>query len=132
MPYTVKREVPERLRLMQEIFLGRDAWVLSGSVTSWGESLVERFDAVVFLSVDNDLRMRRLQDREAKRYGATTAADHEEFLDWAAAYEDPGFQGRSRAQHEAWLAELPCPVLRLDSALAVDDLVRRIAGWRPA
>jgi len=131
-PYTVKREVPERLRLMHEIFVGRDSWVLSGSVASWGESLVETFDAVVFVSVDNDVRMRRLQDREAKRYGGMIAADHQDFLDWAAAYEDPSFQGRSRVQHEAWLAELPCPVLRLDSALAVDDLVRRIVGWRPA
>jgi adenylate kinase family enzyme len=136
-PYTVKRERPDRLRLMEELFLGRSAWVLSGSVITWGDPLVELFDAVVFLSVDNDVRLARLEERERTRYGAQIApgaereADHREFMEWASGYEYSTFDGRSRLQHEAWLARLPCPVLRLDSSLAVAELVDRVAGWAP-
>jgi adenylate kinase family enzyme len=137
-PYTVKREVPERLRLMHEVFVGRDAWVLSGSVMGWGEPLVQRFEAVVFLSVDDESRMARLDERESRRYGTSIgpggprAADHQEFLAWASRYEDPTFDGRSRVQHEAWLAGLACPVLHLDGGGRVDELVDRVVAWQPS
>jgi adenylate kinase family enzyme len=137
-PYTVKRDGPGRLRLMHEIFVGRDAWVLSGSLVDWGDPLVERFDAVVFLSVDNDVRMARLEARESKRHGEAIRAgghreaDHKEFIEWASGYEDSAFDGRSRLRHEGWLAELACPVLHLDSSVGVDEMVERIVGWQPA
>jgi hypothetical protein len=43
----------------------------------------------------------------------------EAFLAWARGYDDPAFDGRNRARHEAWLATLEVPVLRLDSATSV-------------
>jgi adenylate kinase family enzyme len=135
-PYTVKRPVPQRLRLMNEIFVGRDAWVLSGSVMGWGGPVVELVDAVVFLSVDHGTRLHRLHDRETQRYGPSIGpggareADHREFIEWASGYEDPTFEGRNRAQHEEWLTGLPCPVLRLDSSAAVADLVAETAAWQ--
>lgn len=131
-PYTTKRDEAERLRLMREVFLGRDAWALSGTLMGWGDPLIESFDAVVFLSVDNDARMERLRLREAIRYGAsiepggTHEAAHRAFMDWASGYEDPDFDGRNRARQEQWLANLPCPVLRLDGSRPVDELVTDI------
>lgn len=53
---------------------------------------------------------------------------HREFMDWAEGYEDPDFDGRNRVRHEAWLAELRCPVLRLDSRRPVDELVSEVVG----
>lgn len=135
-PYTVKREAAERLPLMEQVFLGRRAWVVSGSVLGWGESLVERFDAVVFVSVDNATRLARLAAREEVRYDVSTRASGEyeaafsEFMEWAASYEDPTFDGRSRTQHEDWLAILTCPVLRLDSAGGVDELLDQVLAWQ--
>lgn len=135
-PYTIKREPSERLRLMDEVFVQRDAWVLSGSLMGWGEPLLGRFDAVVFVSVDHDVRMDRLRSREAARYGTLIepggdrGAAYREFMDWASGYEDPEFDGRNRARHEEWLSALRCPVLRLDSKRAVDELVADVIGWR--
>ncbi len=136
-PYTLKRPVPERLRLMEEVFLARDAWVLSGSLMSWGEPVLAHVDAVVFLSLDAETRLARLRDRESMRYGdrigggGDREASFREFLEWASSYEDPAFDGRSRARHEAWLEGLTCPVLSLDSALGVDALVRLVTTWHP-
>lgn len=130
--YTTKREEPERLRLMHELFVGRSALVLSGSLIGWGDSLIDSFDAVIFLSVDHDARMERLRERERVRYGSAidTGGElevaHREFMDWAGGYEDPDTDGRNRAQHESWLAALRCPVLRLDSTRPTDDLVAEI------
>ncbi len=50
-PYQQKRERAERLRLMQEVFLPRADWILSGSLEGWGDDLIPNFDLVIFLSV---------------------------------------------------------------------------------
>jgi adenylate kinase family enzyme len=134
-PYTHKRDPVERVRLMEEVFLPRDAWVLSGSVMGWGRPLLGRFDAVVFLTLGPAARLARLHTREALRHGAAVAPGgpqeeaHRAFLEWARGYDDPGFTGRSRGQHDHWLSELPCPVLRLDSDRPVPQLVQAVTGW---
>ena len=104
-PYTKKRPVDERLSLMNALFLPRDSWVLSGSLMEWGDPLIERFSAVVFLTLDPSIRMDRLKERETARYGSEfNEAAHREFFDWARGYDDAEESGRSRARHERWLA----------------------------
>ena len=39
---------------------------------------------------------------------------HQQFMEWATAYDNSGLEMRSRLLHEQWLAHLPCPVLRLE------------------
>jgi hypothetical protein len=132
-PYVVKRPEADRLALMRSVFLPREAWVLSGSMLGWGESVVALCDAVVFLTLDPDERVRRLTVRETHRLEgqdedpeAWTA-----FLDWARGYDDPTFEGRSRVAHEAWLESLDRPVLRLDSALTREELRDAVLEWEP-
>ncbi|MEM6461568.1 MAG: hypothetical protein AAF724_06605 [Pseudomonadota bacterium] len=131
--FSQKRSEAERLELMQRLFLPRKAWILSGSLMGWGDILKPHFDAVVFLQLDPAIRLKRLRDREIKRFGrdalekgGTRNAQHEAFMRWAAGYDDPAFAGRSLANHEAWFDDLDCRILRLDSALPVDQLVSRI------
>ena len=128
-PYTQKRPEEARLRLMSELFLPRSAWVLSGSAVGWGDPLLERCDAVVFLTLDAELRMRRLRDREVARYGEVDEGAHRVFFEWARGYDDPTFAGRSLVKHERWLAATSQPVLRLDAAAPVPDLVDAVNLW---
>lgn len=120
-PYRNKRAPADRLRLMQEMFVQRDGWVLSGSLAGWGNPLIPSFDLVILLVVPMPIRMERLRQREIRRYGEPAiepgGARYEatqEFFDWASHYDNSDFAGRSRAGHETWLSKLPCPVLRLD------------------
>lgn len=135
-PYVDQRAIPERLRLMDEMFVARDAWVLSGSVMGWGEPLIRSFDAVVFLTLPQELRLDRLRAREARRYGASIETGgsresaHREFIEWASGYDDPAFDGRSRVRHEEWLQSVDCPVIRLDSADTPAELLARVVDWQ--
>lgn len=128
-PFSQKRPPEERLRLMEAVFLPRPSWVLSGSLSGWGNALIPRFTAVVFLSVPTEKRLARLRAREAVRCDSQgmPEADVFEFLDWAARYDDPTFDGRSRVMHDAWLERLPCPVLRLDGGRELSALVDEVA-----
>jgi len=132
-PYVEKRPEAERLDLMWQVFLRREAWVLSGSMLGWGESVVAQCDAVVFLTLDPEERLRRLEAREVHRLagrGADLVA-WEAFLEWARGYDDPAFTGRSRVAHEAWLTTLDQPVLRLDSSASREELRDAVLEWDP-
>ena len=125
-PFEKIRPVEERYALLGPD-LARDAWVLSGSLCGWGDVYIPRFELVVFCVVPPDVRLARLRVRERERYGDAAIAPggplrekHEAFLAWAASYEHGSPVERSRAMHEAWLAKLPCPVVRLEDTDAVE------------
>ncbi len=127
-PFHSKRAVAERLALMDEMFLPRTDWVLSGSLHSWGAPVMERVTHVVFLTLAPGIRLARLRARERRRYGTRIAkggdleASYRGFLDWAMGYDEPGTVGRSRGAHEAWLQSLSQPVIRLDAAAPTPEL----------
>ncbi len=131
-PFVEKRPVSERIRLMEEVFLGRSDWILSGSLHSWGGPLLPRITHVVFLTLDSAKRLARLRRRERLRYGdrlvgvGDMATTHRAFLDWAMSYDDPNATGRSRASHEAWLDTLTVPITRLDTSAPTSKLSERV------
>jgi hypothetical protein len=90
---------------------------------------------VVFLRLDPAIRMARLRQREAVRWGTRIlpggdmAAINAAFLAWAEAYDTAGSLRRGLVTHEAWLADQPAPVLRLDSGAPVGDLVAAVLDW---
>jgi adenylate kinase family enzyme len=129
-PYQHKRDIADRLRLMREMFLGRAEWVLSGSLEGWGDAIIAHFDLVVFLHTAKEIRLQRLRAREALHFGANAVAaggwrhqETEDFIEWASHYDDGDREGRSLEKHRAWLAALPCPVLRLDGSRPLPELV---------
>ena len=133
-PYQKMRERADRLRLMQEMFLPRKEWLLSGSLAGWGDAIIPAFDLVVFLTTPREIRLQRLQAREATRYGADAVApggwrhkETEEFLEWASHYDDGDLASRSLVKHQAWLAALLCPVLRLDGSRPLSELVAEVS-----
>jgi adenylate kinase family enzyme len=132
-PFTDKNPIPERIRLLSAA-MGAGGWVISGALEGWGTALIEEADLVVFLTLPRSQRLARLIRRERRLHGARIdpggdmARIHSAFLDWAAQYDDPGFTGRSRARHEAWLMDLSVPVLRLDAGASLDELVQAVLG----
>jgi adenylate kinase family enzyme len=134
-PYRELRPVEDRLRLMREMFLPRADWVLSGGLDGWGDALIPLFDLVVCLRVPKEVRIARLRDREARHFGADAVApggwrhgETEDFIAWAAHYEDGTREGRSLARHAQWLATLPCRVLRLDGTRPTRELICEVAA----
>ena len=126
-PFQEARPVEMRRKLLRSVIDAVPAWVLSGSLSGWGDVFIPEFDLVIFLSLPHDVRMKRLEHRELGRYGADAisagGAMHESytaFLAWASRYDSAGFEQRSRALHEAWLGEMPVPVIRIDGELTTD------------
>lgn len=135
-PFTTKREPAARIAAIERDVADGADWVLSGSISNWGDPLLHHFTLVVFLVLDPEVRMARLAARERARYGPRIRAGgdmhatHVEFLEWARSYDHARAPVRSLDLHERWLARLPCPVVRLDASRPVealcDEVVARI------
>jgi hypothetical protein len=89
---------------------------------------LHHFTLAIFLRLDPELRMARLRAREEARYGRRIEVGgdmcqaHVEFMNWAASYDTARAPVRSLHMHEAWIEDLPCPVLRLDTSAPVNQL----------
>ncbi len=122
-PFRERRPSELRLTLLREAMQRTNSWVSSGSLAGWGDPLIPEFQLVIFLLVPTEVRMRRLRAREIERYGHLANPD---FLEWANKYDTGGFEMRSRVVHEAWLAKIPSPVLRLEGDRPIDEWLSRI------
>ena len=131
-PYTTPRPVEERQALLTRRLPVTAHWVFSGAATRWAAPLEPHYDLVVFLRLDPAIRMDRLRQREAARWGARIlpggdmAVLNAAFIRWAEAYDTAGSLRRGLLTHETWLADQTAPVLRLDSLAPVSDLVAAV------
>lgn len=131
-PFIQKREISERILMIEHDIRDHKHWVLSGSICNWGDPLLHHFTLAVFLYLDPDERMARIAERERARYGKRVLPggdmdeQHLEFMNWAASYDNSQAPIRSFDLHELWMTELACPILRLDSVKLVDELCNEI------
>lgn len=135
-PFTTKREVNERVPLIQQA-LGDDDWVLTGSCMVWGEALLAHVDLIVFVDTATPVRLERLAAREKERFGDRIAPGgdmheiHVAFKAWASQYDNPDFTGRNRAWHERWLSAQTSALLRLDGTNSPEAMVARVIHELP-
>ncbi len=138
-PYTHIRDRDERILLLDRDTAVNSSWVLSGSLVGWGDFLIDRLDAVVFLQLEPAERMRRLLQRERQRYGDSIFlvshpehARHQAFLEWARRNDTAGPEQRSLVSHKTWISQLECPVLHLDTGPELQQCLDEVLEWLKA
>ncbi len=126
-PYTVKRPVEERIKLMTADIEKHKDVVISGSLGGWGDVLIPYFDLAIRLHTDPKLRIERLRKREKEHFGnridvgGDMYENHLEFIEWAKTYDNGDLTMRSKAQHDQWQKLLACPLLLLDGSASLEE-----------
>lgn len=133
-PFTLKRPVEDRLRLLNQDIIKANKIVISGSLCGWGDVLIPKFDLLIRLLVPTEIRISRLEKREFQRFGERIHKNgdmyeqHSTFLKWASEYDIGNNSMRSKAMHDQWQATVTCKQLVLDGTIPVDKLLSEIAG----
>jgi len=124
-PYVKIRSREERQKLLLTELGKQDGFVLSGSNSGWGDVLIPHYDLVIFLLLPTDIRVKRLEERELKRFGEEHLflKKYRDFISWAKKYDYGDISMRSRIMHEEWLKKLPCPILRIEGDYSVDKKI---------
>ena len=118
-PYTVMYTKAEKISRLMEAAEKAGEFVMAGSMNSFHEHFDPFFLLAVYLTAEEKLRVSRIHDRELAEFGSRILPGgdmfeaHQAFLRDSADY-DHGAASCSSKQHELWLSQLTCPVLRLD------------------
>lgn len=133
LPYRRRRNPEHRRQLLAHDLAANKAWVLSGALCGWGDVFIPQFNAVVWLWLPADVRLARIRARETARYGAARINPggdlhtvFEKFCTWAAAYDEPSGNARSREMELQWIAQLNCPVYRFQEEITATELIQII------
>jgi len=130
-PFTEERDKNQCMDLMKNDLESKKEWILSGSLTGWGEELLPFFDMVVFVHVPSDIRIERLKNREVERYGDRIRIGGDrykasnEFIEWASKYDLGTGTGRNIFVHQKFLEKINCKVVRIEN-IDIDESVERV------
>lgn len=96
-----------------------EEFVMAGSMNSFHEYFDPMFRLAVYLTADAKVRVTRIHEREQEEFGdrilpgGDMYEEHQQFLNDAANY-DGDASACNKSQHELWLNQIGCPVLKLD------------------
>jgi len=124
--YQKKRAVDIRLPMTLKEMQSPNV-VMAGSIMGWGDILENAFDLIVFLSLDTNIRIERLKQREMLELGFVD----QEFLDWAKEYDNPGFKSRSRFKHETWMSNRQAQILKIEGDQTVKQRLDKVLSILP-
>ena len=130
-PYTAMYPKDEKIRRLRAAAEEAQEFVMAGSMDSFHEHFDDMFLLAVYLTADERIRIHRIHDREFEEFGNRVLPGgdmyevHLSFLKDAAGY-DRRNASCNCDQHELWLSQLTCPVLRLDGGEELERNAERI------
>ncbi|MBS3740676.1 MAG: AAA family ATPase [Candidatus Cloacimonetes bacterium] len=128
-PYEKIRPVEERQELLLKDIKLSVSWVISGSITGWGDIFIPYFELVIYLWAPTEIRIKRLKKREYEEFGeelmpgGNMYENHKGFIKWTSKYDFAGTEMVSRRTHELWMNKLKCPLLKIEGIYKVDEIV---------
>ena len=132
-PFREKRKTELRQKLLHKDLGKSNSWVLTGSLCGWGDFVIKYLNLVIYLYVPQEERMKRLQEREIKRFGKeilnpddSRHETHQGFMDWAKLYDTEGLAIRSKAMHDKWMNRLDCPIICLEGVSSLNVNLKKI------
>lgn len=130
-PFQEQYTPDERRALLQAALVREENWILSGSISTWG---LPDFTPThgVFLEIPNEERLRRLERRQADRFGSRIesggdmADEHRSFLEWSAGYEERIGPGRNLATDRSFLESRSDRCIAFTEVIPFQELVTKV------
>ena len=130
--FTENYSLDERVGMYQKDMGTYEEYVASGSIFAWCPEGFNNRDLLVFLSLDEEVRMERLRKREVERrsrFRQTDAGEEtNDFLEWCKTYFTAGDKSMigTYAEHVHQMEISKSPVLKLDASPGVEELYAQI------
>jgi adenylate kinase family enzyme len=128
-PYTAFRPQEESYKYIMGDIAKSQHFVMSGSMGDDRKAFESLFDFAVYITAPSEIRTERLRSRTFSQFGNRVVKggdmyeNNNKFIESAANYD---INGRLE-QHEQWIEELPCRVLRVDGTKGISENAKWIA-----
>ena len=127
MPYSVSRTKEEVEEGIVKDISAHPRYILTGVTINWSEEILSTIKKVFWLKTGTDERVRRVKDREEKRWGDRVAEggdmyeQQKSFRDLIAGFTDEKVKDS--------IGKINCGVIELDGTLPVHRNVEIIKKW---
>ena len=133
LPLTVTRPREERTESLMNDIKKHPKFVIAGTIFNDRNLFHPLLDMAVFISTPAEVCAKRVRIREHARWGyrvlpggdmyKTTRfhGDVSDYIANARRYEEADASKFGRKLHEQWIAELPCPVIRVDGLKSISE-----------
>ena len=134
-PYTVSVSDFDACFALKEKLDNNESIVASGLFYPWAEPLIGRFDLVISLTTDVNIRRKRIIDREIEMYGDRVSPfgdmynQFQEFIKWSDNYDFHDDIYGSKKYTDIWLSKFSCPILKIDGNEDVDENLKKIKDF---
>lgn len=131
-PFTQKREVKDRIELLENDLLKNKNVVLSGIFYPWGDELTQYFDCLVYVETDRNIRRKRLIKREYDMFGERMLeggdmhVQFKRFLKWAMNYEENVNEDIGQEKTEQWLSRRNIRLIRVNGVMPIEKITEKI------
>ncbi|MHB8964141.1 MAG: AAA family ATPase [Saccharofermentanales bacterium] len=126
-PYTAIRTPEERNEMLLSDMKKHGLFVVSGDISGWSDEFLAMFNLAVFLTAPTEIRMKRIENREYARWGDRVCEggdmyeSQKKFREFAST-RDVGLLEQSALKYS-------CPVLRVDSTKALEEIKSKIIEY---
>ena len=124
-PYTVMYSREEKISRLSNDILPYEYFVMAGSMSSFHYAFDDKFEMMVFLYVEPDIRVQRVHNRALEHFGGRIleggdlCENHMRFLESNRRYEkdgSPNLHGQRK-----WMDEMSCLKLELDGTNSLEN-----------
>ena len=134
-PYTEMYTKKEKISRLSNDIEPYEHFVMSGSMSSFHYAFDDKFEMMVFLYVEPDIRVQRVHNRAIERFGERVLEggdmhqSHMKFLEGNRKYETDG-SPNLREQKE-WMKNMSCVKLELDGIHSLENNAEIIVkNWK--
>lgn len=133
-PFQEQYTLEERCALLRPVLDPEGSWIFSGSVATWGLHALGLTHGV-FLNIPKEERLRRLLARQRAQFGARIESggelqrEHDDFIEWAAGYEEREGEGRNLKTDRSFVEAQSREFMEVNAPDSLEAVVSRIGRF---
>lgn len=124
LPFSHPRTKSEVQTALIEDIKVHPRFIISGVTMNWSEEILNRIDIAFWVQTPKEERLKRIQSREEKRFGARAFAGGDMHAQQMAFRKMVA--SRDEKMVEESVGKLNCPIVILDGTLAVEENLKKI------
>lgn len=133
-PYTQMYSKAEKISRLSCNIEPCEHFVMAGSMSSFHQAFDNKFEMMVFLYAEPEIRLQRVHKRAMERFGKRILEggdlyeSHRKFLESNRRYETDG--SPNLCEQKEWMKSLPCVKIELDGSKSLESNAKIIvAKW---
>lgn len=133
-PYTKMYTREEKISRLSNDIEPYEHFAMAGSMSSFHYAFDDKFELMVFLYAEPDIRVQRVHNRAIARFGERVLEggdmheNHMKFLEENRRYENDGSPNLS--EQREWMKNMPCMKIELDGTNSIENNAKIIVeSW---